>query len=89
MRTADLAKLRRMSMACQTGRFEFTKYNSIIKKPHADEATIEDLYVVDPGGGVKVTLGSALEALTSLSIWSFYGLMIATLWAIKTYIFAS
>ena len=65
------------------------QYNGVIKKLHADEATIEDLYVVDPGGGLKVTLGSTLGALASLSIWPFYGLMIATLWAVKTYIFAS
>ena len=63
------------------------KYNDFIKKLHNQTATVEDVYIVDPGGGFKVTAGSTIKAGASLSVWPFYALLILTLEAVRRFIF--
>lgn len=53
------------------------RYNDFIRKLHADEASIEDLYIVTPGEGFRNITRSTIKALFSLSVWPFYGLLIA------------
>lgn len=50
-------------------------YINFIKKIHSGAATIEDVYILTPGGGVRKTTGAILIALTSFSIWPFYLLL--------------
>ena len=47
-------------------------YNTFIQKLHANEATVEDAFIVDPGGGFRVTSASTIRAFGSLSVWPFY-----------------
>lgn len=55
------------------------QYNAFIKKVHDDSASVEDLYIVSPGKGFWVSLMSVLGALTSASVWPFYGLLMLML----------
>ncbi len=61
-------------------------YNSFIKKLHSNSATIEDVYILNPGSGSWITLISTAKALVSVSVWPFYGLLILMLCAIYKYI---
>lgn len=61
-------------------------YNSFIKKLHAGDAVIEDVFIVNPEGGVWLTLLSTCKAALSLSVWPFYGLLVAMLWIVYKYI---
>lgn len=63
-----------------------TVYNSFIKKLHSGTATIEDVYIVNPGGGFWVTADSTFKAARSLSIWPFYGLLVVMLGIIYRFI---
>ncbi len=47
-----------------------SSYNNFVKKLHGNELRIEDLYSVVPQGGMS---SHQIEALSSFSIWGFYG----------------
>ena len=61
-------------------------YNVFIKKLHSGKATIEDVYIVNLGGGFFVTASSTGKAVLSLSIWPFYGLLIVMLGVIYKFV---
>lgn len=63
------------------------KYNEFIEKLHNQTATVEDVYIVSPGGGFKVTAGSTIKAGASFSVWPFYVLLILMLEAVQKFIF--
>ncbi len=60
-------------------------YNGFIHKLHTSTATIEDLFVIDPGDTGAV-LRSAAKATLSLSIWPFYGLLVVMLLLVKCWV---
>ena len=60
-------------------------YNVFINKLHSGKVTIEDVYIIDPGGGIASTLCSTVKASLSLSIWPFYGLLVAMLGIVYKY----
>jgi len=66
-------------------RFRYS-YNNFVKKLHSGEAQIEDVFIVNPGGGFCLTLVSTLKAILSLSVWPFYGLMIAILFIVYRFV---
>ena len=59
------------------------RYNDFIRKLHADDATIEDLFIVTPGRGFRNIAKSSIKALLSPSVWPFYGLLIAMMFIIR------
>ncbi|HAJ80077.1 MAG TPA: hypothetical protein DCO75_09930 [Fibrobacteres bacterium] len=61
-------------------------YNSFIKKLHIGSATIEDVYIVNPGGGFFKTIIATLKASTSISVWPFYALLIIMICATRKFI---
>ncbi len=60
-------------------------YNRFIRKLHAGTATIEDVFILAPGKPGTV-LRCAGVACGSLSIWPFYGLLVATLMVVKCWV---
>jgi hypothetical protein len=50
-------------------------YNDFIRKLHADTATVEDVFYVNPKSGICATSLPILKAMVSMSIWPFYGLL--------------
>ena len=61
------------------------EYSSFIRKLHGGTATIEDVFIIAPGGG-RVVLRSAAAATLSLSIWPFYGLLVVMLLLVKCWV---
>jgi hypothetical protein len=61
------------------------KYNDFIRKLHEDQVSIEDMFVVSPGTGCQI-VRAAVCSLISLSVWPFYGLLGATLVAVRIWI---
>lgn len=61
-------------------------YNIFIKKLHTCEAQIEDVFIVNPGVGMWLTLKSTLKAAFSLSVWPFYSLLLVMLGIVYKYI---
>lgn len=59
------------------------KYNEFIGKLHDGSASVEDLYIVTPGQGIKVFLSVTGLSLISLSVWPFYGLLAAMLFIVR------
>lgn len=59
------------------------RHNDFIRKLDADDATIEDLFIVTPGRGFRNIAKSSIKALLSLSVWPFYGLLIAMMFNIR------
>lgn len=59
------------------------KYNEFIRKLHDGSASVEDLYIVTPGRGMKVFLSATGLSLISLSVWPFYGLLAAVLFIVR------
>src|SRR5438309_795516 len=45
------------------------RYNDFIQKLHAEDATVEDLFIVTPGKGFKSIAKSTVKAWLSLSVW--------------------
>jgi hypothetical protein len=60
-------------------------YNAFIRKLHTGTATVEDVFILPPGG-TRVVARSAAAACLSLSIWPFYALMVATLFVVKCWV---
>ncbi len=60
-------------------------YNGFIRKLHGGTATIEDVFIIAPGG-VGAVLRSAAAATLSLSIWPFYGLLVVMLLLVKCWV---
>lgn len=50
-------------------------YNEFIKKLHSGSAEVEDTFIVSPGGGTCHILGLTFNALYSISVWPFYGVL--------------
>ena len=61
-------------------------YNTFIKKLHNGTAEIDDVFIVTPGGGFFITLGSTFKAALSLSVWPFYILLLVMLGIVYKYI---
>ena len=61
-------------------------YNAFIKKLHSGEAKIEDVFIVNPGGGVATTMTATFKAALSLSVWPFYGLLVVMLAIVHKYV---
>jgi len=59
------------------------KYNEFIRKLHDGSASVEDLYIVTPGRGIKVFLSATGLSLISLSVWPFYGLLAVMLFIVR------
>lgn len=62
------------------------RYNEFIAKLHGDRATVEDVFIVSPGTGLKGTAKSALQAVGSVSVWPFYGALAGTLVVIRLWV---
>jgi hypothetical protein len=62
------------------------RYNTFIKKLHDEEATIDDVFIVSPVKGFKSIARSSAKAVASLSVWPFYGLLIAMLFVVRNLI---
>jgi len=61
-------------------------YNKFIKKLHSGEATLEDLYILNPSGGGAKPIASTFNAAVSFSIWPFYSLLVVMLGAVYRFI---
>jgi len=61
-------------------------YNTFIKKLHSGNAEINDVFIVNPGGGFFLTLRSTSKAASSLSVWPFYILLLGMLVIVYKYI---
>lgn len=59
------------------------RYNEFIQKLHTGRVTIEDLFLVTPGKGFKVFAKATLQAVISLSVWPFYGLLVLMLLIVR------
>lgn len=59
------------------------RYNEFIRQLHAGNATVEDLFIVTPGRGCWAFVVSTVQALCSLSVWPFYGLLAAMLFIVR------
>jgi len=62
------------------------KYNEFIKKVHDSTATIDDMFIVAPSSGVKVTSVEWLKAAGSIAVWPFYSLLLIMLVVVKAWI---
>ncbi len=60
-------------------------YNGFIRKLHGGTATIEDVFIIAPGG-IGAVLRSAAAATLSLSVWPFYGLLVVMLVLVKWWV---
>ena len=47
-------------------------YSDFIQKLHSDTAITSDVYIMNPGAGLKITFPATIRALLSFSIWPFY-----------------
>jgi len=61
-------------------------YNSFIKKLHANEASIEDTFIVSPGGGTGHILLSAFKSSFSISVWPFYVILGAMVFIARNWV---
>ena len=59
------------------------RYNDFIQKLHAEDATVEDLFIVTPGKGFKSIAKSTVKAWLSLSVWPFYGLLVTMMFIMR------
>ena len=64
------------------------RYNNFIQRLHSGDATVEDLFIVTPGRGIRVFVKATGGALFSLSVWPFYGLLAGMLVALRKWLFA-
>jgi len=53
-----------------------TLYDDFVRKLHLGSATISDVYLMDPGTGIKIALPSTAKALFSFSVWPFYVMVV-------------
>ena len=60
-------------------------YNDFIRKLHSNSATIDDVFIVNPGT-LGVILLSTVKAYFSLSVWPFYGLLAVMLVIVRVWI---
>ncbi len=61
-------------------------YNGFIKKLHSNNAVVEDIFIVSPGGGTLHILGLTFNALYSISIWPFYGVLLIMIHVAKSWV---
>jgi hypothetical protein len=62
------------------------RYNEFIAKLHEDRATAEDVFLVSPGADMKQTTTSAFKALSSVSVWPFYGVLTVMLAIVRLWV---
>jgi len=62
------------------------RYNGFIRKLHADQAEVDDVFIVTPGGGAWDTIQATIGAVWSVSVWPFYGLLVAMLVVVRVWI---
>jgi hypothetical protein len=61
-------------------------YRDFTVKLHAGQAEVGDIFIVNPGVGLKTNLISTASASASLAVWAFYSLLLLMLGAIHRYI---
>jgi hypothetical protein len=61
-------------------------YDRFIKKLHAEEAKIDDIYIVALGAGAMKTFCSTASAFISVSVLPFYGLLAFMLFVVKRWV---
>jgi len=62
------------------------QYNMFIKKLHSGKAKIEDVFILNPGGGSRLAFISTLKAAFSPSVWPFYSMLILMLGIVYKYV---
>ena len=62
-------------------------YNTFINKLHTGTAKIDDVFIVNTGEGLCLTLESTLKAALSPSVWPFYTLLLGMIGIVYKYIF--
>ena len=63
-----------------------TVYNDFIKKIHEGSATIEDVFIINPGTGFMINLISTFKSIISISIWPFYVLLSLMIIIVQKYV---
>lgn len=58
-------------------------YNNFIRKLHYKSASIEDVFIIAPSGEMKGIFTSTIQAILSVSIWPFYGLLLLMLFVVR------
>ena len=53
------------------------QYNAFIRKLHLNSASIEDVFIVNPGAGTMKLLGATIRAAMSVSVYPFYLVLLA------------
>jgi hypothetical protein len=61
-------------------------YNGFIKKLHAGEAELEDVFIVEPETDRRTAVRGVFSAVASTSIWPFYGLLALMLVVVRAWI---
>lgn len=61
-------------------------YNGFVRKLHAKNATIEDIFIVNPGSSVIKAIGSTISASVSGAVWPFYALLAVMLIVVRVWI---
>ncbi|MBO6632835.1 MAG: hypothetical protein JJ936_15025, partial [Psychroserpens sp.] len=60
-------------------------YNAFIKKLHSETVSIDDVFVVNPGGAKEI-LRLGLGAFFSVSVFPFYCVLVAMIVVAKYYV---
>lgn len=58
-------------------------YNTFIRKLHADEATVDDIFIIAGPATTRSALVGTVKAAGSLSTWPFYGLLVVMLFIVQ------
>ncbi|HUV93600.1 MAG TPA: hypothetical protein VMX14_02050 [Anaerolineae bacterium] len=65
------------------------RYNELVRKLHAGEAALHDLFVVLPPGESPLTLRNTSRAFKSFSVWPFYTIQVVILLAVWFLLFSA
>ncbi len=65
------------------------RYNEFIQKVHDGSIKVEDLFIVTPCRGLGVFIMAICQAVFSLSVWPFYGLLAAMLFIVRYWLLSS
>lgn len=63
------------------------RYNQFVRKLHAGDVTIDDLFVVIPPGQSLLSAKNVWRALKSFSIWPFYLIQVIILLVVRSILF--
>lgn len=61
-------------------------YNDFIRKIHSGTASIEDVFIISPDMNGFKTIKESFWAMGSISIWTFYGFLMALLIGVKIFV---